>query len=66
MAEDRGHALQPGDAIVVRTPDRRSFYGRLVEWRGSSGVVRLDTGWVTTYPETLIFPDDRRATSPCS
>lgn len=68
-------ALKPGDRIVVRTPDRREFRGVLVELREPlSGVVRLDTGWVTTYPLRLIFPDlppdwtepDRSSDSPSS
>lgn len=47
-----------GERIVVRTPDRREFRGRIVEYRGpDSAVVRFDTGWVTTYPLRLIFPD---------
>jgi hypothetical protein len=53
---------RPGDAIVVRTPDRREFRGRLLEVRtGTHGrpeaVVRLDTGWVTAFPLTMISSD---------
>jgi hypothetical protein len=50
--------LSPGDRIVVRTPDRRAYFGRLLEVRDSSGndqaVVRLDTGWMTSYPVHMV------------
>jgi hypothetical protein len=49
------NALAPGDRIVIRTPDRREFRGVLTEVRNTtSGVVRLDTGWVTTFPLALM------------
>jgi hypothetical protein len=52
-----------GDRIVVRTPDRREFRGRLVEIRDAGGgrataVVRLDTGWVTSYPLDMVERDE--------
>jgi len=51
-----------GDRIVVRTPDRREYRGRLIEIRpapsGSDvAVVRLDTGWETSYPVSLVHLD---------
>jgi len=54
---------QRGDPVVVRTPDRREYRGHLVEWReGAAGqqqvVVRLDTGWVTTYPMQMVHLDE--------
>ncbi len=54
---------QRGDPVVVRTPDRREYRGHLLEWReGASGpqraVVRLDTGWVTTYPVHMVHLDE--------
>ncbi len=60
-AHDREHrpAVRPGDRVVIRTPDRREFRGVLVEPRGEdAAVVRLDTGWLTTYPLRLIFPEE--------
>jgi len=61
MTEERNQGLQPGDRIVVRTPDRREFRGVLVERRDPQGrrrmvVVRLDTGWLTTYPAEMVHP----------
>jgi len=54
---------QRGDPVVVRTPDRREYRGHLLEWReGVAGqqqvVVRLDTGWLTTYPEHMVHLDE--------
>lgn len=51
-----------GERVVVQTPDRREFRGRLVEYRNLPGdrkgaVVRLDTGWLTTYPLELLRPE---------
>lgn len=59
--------LAPGDRIVVRTPDRRAYFGRLLEVRPTpasrqstggrlQAVVRLDTGWVTAYPLHMVHP----------
>jgi hypothetical protein len=50
---------RPGQRIVVRTPDRREYRGELLEVRTGSGVnatavVRLDTGWLTSYPMTMV------------
>ena len=55
-------AIQVGDRIVVRTPDRREFRGRLMELRARGdgrrlAVVRLDTGWLTTYPAEMVWPE---------
>ena len=55
--------MENGDRIVVRTPDRREYRGRLVEIRGSEGgpataVVRLDTGWITSYPLHMVHKDE--------
>lgn len=54
-----GHTLRIGERIVVRTPDRREYRGVLVETRMSAtgrreAVVRLDTGWLTTYPLEMV------------
>ncbi len=62
MAGEAQADLGPGDRIVIRTPDRREFRGILVERKQhpdgrSMVVVRLDTGWVTTYPAELVYPD---------
>ena len=50
--------MEPGDRIVVRTPDRRAYFGWLVEVREAPGntqaVVRLDTGWLTAYPLHMV------------
>lgn len=62
--------LAVGDAIVVRTPDRREYRGSLLEIRGGVAekpvaVVRLDTGWETTYPLAMVHPiADRERSSP--
>lgn len=52
---------EPGDRIVVRTPDQREFRGRLIGYRGQGdrrlAVVRLDTGWETTYPVAMVWKD---------
>jgi hypothetical protein len=58
-----GVHLEIGGRIVVRTPDRREYRGELVEFRiGISGsemaVVRLDTGWLTSYPVAMVHPLD--------
>lgn len=55
-------AIAPGDRVVVHTPDQRQFRGRLVEYRVLPGgrqaaVVRLDSGWLTTYPLQLLRPE---------
>ncbi len=51
--------LHPGQAVVVSTPDRREYRGRLVRLQTdlhgrTVAVVRLDTGWETSYPLHLI------------
>ena len=48
-----------GERVVVRTPDQREFRGSVVELKHLPGgrpaaVVRLDTGWQTTYPLELL------------
>lgn len=48
-----------GQRIVVRTPDRREYQGQFVERRTGRGnqqliVVRLDTGWLTSYPAAMV------------
>jgi hypothetical protein len=53
---------QVGDRVVVQTPDRREFRGRVTELTTLPGdrpaaVVRLDTGWLTTYPLALLRPE---------
>lgn len=64
MGDDSATPLEPiaaGQRVVVKTPDRREWRGRIVNIRtGEPGrrriVVRLDTGWETSYPEQLVFP----------
>jgi hypothetical protein len=56
---------KPGVRIVVQTPDRREFRGVLLEVKRDAdgreiGRVRLDTGWETTYPLTMIAAEPRR------
>ncbi len=50
--------IKPGQRVVVKTPDRHQWRGRLVEVKEADGrrlaVVRLDTGWVTTYPVAIV------------
>jgi hypothetical protein len=51
-----------GSRIIVRPPDRREYRGRLLEIRRDTlgrnlAVVRLDTGWVTTYPVSMVSAD---------
>ena len=51
-----------GERVVVKTPDRREFRGRVVERKTLPGgreaaVVRLDTGWLTTFPMALLRPE---------
>jgi hypothetical protein len=62
--------LAIGDRVVVRTPDRRSYYGRLLEMRQTAGnaqvVVRLDTGWVTAYPAHMVHPLNESQPDPAS
>jgi hypothetical protein len=48
---------EPGERIVIRTPDRREFRGEYIALRDGRVVVRLDTGWVTTYPRRMVFRD---------
>lgn len=61
--------IDVGARIVVRTPDRREFRGRLIEIGerkpgGRVAVVRLDTGWVTSYPLHMIERDESAGTRP--
>jgi hypothetical protein len=53
-----------GERIVIRTPDRREFRGEFVALRDGRVVVRLDTGWVTTYPRRMVFRDPPRRGGP--
>jgi hypothetical protein len=50
--------MAPGDRIVVRTPDRREYCGRLLELRdtprNAQALVRLDSGWETSYPVHMV------------
>ena len=51
--------LEPEQRIVVRTPDRREYRGWFLELRVRDdgkqvAVVRLDSGWVTTYPVHMV------------
>ena len=57
-ASDLGEELpEQGERIVIRTPDRREFRGEYIALRDGRVVVRLDTGWVTTYPRRMVFRD---------
>ncbi len=53
--------IEPGQRIVVRTPDQREFRGHLVGYRKIESrlvaLVRLDTGWETTYPAAMVWKD---------
>lgn len=68
MSEDDQTTLrpEPGDQVVVLTPDRRAYYGRLLEVRESpdnaQAVVRLDTGWVTSFPMHMVHMADTTPT----
>lgn len=57
MTYDRGRR------VVVRTPDRREFRGHLVEIQEREdgrrvAIVRLDTGWVTSYPLEIVHIEE--------
>jgi hypothetical protein len=57
--------MKTGDRVVVATPDRREFRGRLVELRERAdgkklAVIRLDTGWLTTYPLDMVHAEKQR------
>ncbi len=60
MTEDSERLPQVGERIVVRTPDGHEFRGVLLAMREGRAVVRLDTGWVTTYPTRMVFSDRPR------
>jgi hypothetical protein len=55
-----GMELKAGERVVVCTPDGREYGGRLVEVRDERGrrmaVVRLDSGWLTSYPLAMLRP----------
>jgi hypothetical protein len=51
-----------GEQVQVRTRDGHVYRGELLEIRYLAdgrelGVIRLDTGWVTSYPLTMIWHD---------
>lgn len=57
--------MNVGDRVVIATPDRREFRGRLVELRERAdgkklAVIRLDTGWMTTYPLEMVHVERDR------
>ncbi|HZT97854.1 MAG TPA: hypothetical protein VFB34_13555 [Chloroflexota bacterium] len=50
---------QPGARVEVETRDGHRFHGRLLEIRNRAGaedvaVIRFDTGWVTSYPVSMV------------
>lgn len=54
--------LEAGQRVVVRTPDRREFRGRFIELRARPdgkqfAVIRLDSGWLTSYPMEMVHPE---------
>ena len=54
--------LRLGQRVVVRTPDRRVWQGLLVEVQERPdgrqfAVVRLDSGWITSYPLTMVHSE---------
>jgi hypothetical protein len=56
---------EAGERVVVRTPDRREYRGQLLEVReqdrGPYALVRLDSGWETTYPLHMVHPEREKA-----
>jgi hypothetical protein len=56
---------EAGERVVVRTPDRREYRGRLLEIRERDSrpyaLVRLDTGWETTYPLHMVHPEREKS-----
>ena len=57
--------MNAGDRVVIATPDRREFRGRLVEIKErpdgkKQAVIRLDTGWMTTYPLEMVHREVER------
>ncbi|HEX8918106.1 MAG TPA: hypothetical protein VF898_06365 [Chloroflexota bacterium] len=57
--KDNTEVPEIGERIVVRTPDRREYRGHLLAvQRDENGferaLVRLDTGWETSYPLTMV------------
>jgi hypothetical protein len=57
--------FRTGDRIVVRTPDRREYRGVALGTREDGEgralvMVRLDTGWETTYPIEMVHPAEDR------
>ena len=52
----------PGDGVVVSTNDGHLFKGRLIEVRTDVSdrvvaVIRLETGWVVSYPLEMVSQD---------
>jgi hypothetical protein len=60
VSDSEIEGIQIGERIVICTPDRREFRGELVAVREGRVVVRLDTGWVTTYPVRMVRRDSPR------
>lgn len=54
--------LEHNERVAIRTPDQREYRGRFLERRRDDqnsreyGVVRLDSGWLTSYPIEMIHP----------
>ncbi len=60
--------MEPGSAVVVETADRHLFRGRLVEVRVDKtgreiAVIRFETGWLTSYPLSMVRIDPTAAES---
>lgn len=59
--------LTVGDPIVVHTPDRRQYRGVFIGYRAEEAgtprlLVRLDTGWQTSFPAEMVHRDTQRDT----
>ena len=61
MAQDHSRLLIGGAQVTVTTSDGHRFEGRLIETRQDRfgrdlAVIRLDSGWITSYPLSMVKP----------